>query len=150
STAEADYNSTTAHAGIGLGRTLMLREHTSFTPSVRADYTWIRDQHYTETGADALNLDVPSRSTRAMVIGVDGKLAHKLSEQTVISASLGVGYDTLNERASINAAYAGAPGAAFTTYGMDISPWMVRGGFGLTHTTASGVEITARYDAEGR
>ncbi len=150
STAEADYNSTTAHAGIGLGRTLMLREHTSFTPSVRADYTWIRDQHYTESGADALNLDVPSRSTRAMVIGVDGKLAHKLSEQTVISASLGVGYDTLNERASINAAYAGAPGAAFTTYGMDISPWMVRGGFGLTHTTASGVEITARYDAEGR
>lgn len=150
STAEADYNSTTAHAGIGLGRTLMLREHTSFTPSVRADYTWIRDQHYTESGADALNLDVPSRSTRAMVIGVDGKLAHKLGEQTVISASLGVGYDTLNERASINAAYAGAPGAAFTTYGMDISPWMVRGGFGLTHTTASGVEITARYDAEGR
>ncbi|WP_460746089.1 autotransporter outer membrane beta-barrel domain-containing protein [Microvirgula curvata] len=50
----AGYKATTAHAGIGLGRTLMLREHTSFTPSVRADYTWIRDQPYTESGADAL------------------------------------------------------------------------------------------------
>jgi len=44
----------------------------------------------------------------------------------------------------------GAPGAAFTTLGLDPSPWMARGGFGLSPTTANGIEISARYDVEFR
>ncbi|WP_082133624.1 autotransporter outer membrane beta-barrel domain-containing protein [Vogesella sp. EB] len=150
STATSEYTSYTAHAGAGLGRTYQLSAATSITPSIRADYTWIKDKAYQESGAGLLNLNVGSRDSEEFVLGLDGKISHQLSDNTSLSANLGVGYDTMAKRSSITATFAGAPGAAFTTYGLDAEPWSARAGVGLTHTTANGTEITLRYDAEHR
>jgi len=150
STATSEYTSYTAHAGAGLGRTYQLNAATSITPSIRADYTWIKDKAYQESGAGLLNLNVGSRDSEELVLGLDGKISHQLSDNTSLSANLGVGYDTMAKRSSITATFAGAPGAAFTTYGLDAEPWSARAGVGLTHTTANGTEITLRYDAEHR
>ena len=150
SVAKADFDSDTAYAGIGIGHRFALGPRTSLTPSIRADYSWIRDESYTEKGAGALNLDVDSRSSEALVIGLDGKLAHELNAQSSLIASLGVGYDTLNQRSSITAAFAGAPGAAFRSEGIKQEPWLVRGGIGTIYKAAGGLEITGRYDAEYR
>lgn len=149
-TAVADYSSLTATAGAGLGRTYSLGEATRFTPSIRADYTWIKDKGYTETGAGALNLDVRGRTSDELILAVDGKVARETSAGTTLTANLGVGYDVLNKQASITAAFAGAPGAAFTTQGLDSSPWVLRGGLGVVKTIQSGMELTVRYDAEYR
>jgi len=148
--AKADYASWTAHLGAALSHTLELDAATRFTPSVRADYTWIKDESYTEKGAAALGLHVKSRDTEAFVLGVDGEVGHKLAERTTLSANLGVGYDLINERNSITATFAGAPGAAFTTKGIDASPWLVRGGLGVSHATGKGVALSLRYDVEHR
>lgn len=150
STATSEYTSYTAHAGAGLGRTYQLSAATSITPSIRADYTWIKDKAYQESGAGLLNLNVGSRDSEEFVLGLDSKISHQLSDNTSLSANLGVGYDTMAKRSSITATFAGAPGAAFTTYGLDAEPWSARAGVGLTHTTANGTEITLRYDAEHR
>ncbi len=150
STATSEYTSYTAHAGAGLGRTYQLSAATSITPSIRADYTWIKDKAYQESGAGLLNLNVGSRDSEELVLGLDGKISHQLSDNTSLSANLGVGYDTMAKRSSITATFAGAPGAAFTTYGLEAEPWSARAGVGLTHTTANGTEITLRYDAEHR
>lgn len=56
--ASADYDSTTAHIGAGIARHFAVNDKTTITPAIRADYTWIRDQSYSETGAGALNLNV--------------------------------------------------------------------------------------------
>lgn len=148
--ARASYTSQTAHLGSGLGRTYPLNSRTSLIPSVRFDYTWIKDKAYTESGAGALNLSVNARTTEAMVIGFDGKLAHQLNDQTTLLANLGLGYDTLNQRTSITSAFAGAPGAAFVTYGIDPSPWITQAGIGAVYKTKSQMEITGRYDLEHR
>ena len=150
STASSDYDSQTAHVGVGIGRTYTLNGQTSLTPSVRADYTWIKDKGYVETGAGLLNLDVKGRSAESFVIRVDGKLAHKLNDQTTLLADLGVGYDAMIKQAAITSAFAGAPGAAFVTYGINPSPWLVRGGVGVVYKSKAGVEVTGRYDAEVR
>jgi uncharacterized protein with beta-barrel porin domain len=68
----------------------------------------------------------------------------------VLSANLGAGYDVIDEDSSITSTYAGAPGAAFKTPGMDMEPWLARAGLGLTHTLANGTEVGLRYDAEAR
>lgn len=148
--ASSDYNSWTAHAGLGLGRNYKLKQDTTFTPSLRADYTWIRDEAYTETGAGLLNLSVPGRSSKELILGLDGKLSHALGPRTLLTANLGVGYDVVNDRTSITAAYAGAPGAAFTTQGLDRGPWLAHAGLGLVHQLPGGAELTVRYDAEHR
>jgi uncharacterized protein with beta-barrel porin domain len=56
----------------------------------------------------------------------------------------------LNERASTTASFAGAPGVAFTTQGLDPSPWLGRGGFGLIGKITDTLEVTGRYDFEVR
>ncbi len=149
-TARSKYDSLTATAGVGLGKSFKLSETASFTPSVRADYTWIKDEGYSETGAGALNLNVRERSADELILAVDGKYAKELRPGTTFTANVGLGYDVLNERASITAAYAGAPGAAFTTHGLEPSPWLMRGGLGLVSQMASGMEVSLRYDAEYR
>lgn len=150
STASASYKSITAHVGVGVGRILALNANTSFTPSVRADYTWIKDQSYQENGAGALNLNVAGRSANELLLAVDGKLAHKLNEKTTFVANLGTAYTAVKGNTAIIAAFAGAPQAAFATYGMEQRPWTVRGGLGLVRKTGNGSEIALRYDAEGR
>lgn len=150
SLASSDFSSETANVGVGIGRTYRLSTQTSVTPSVRLDYTWIKDKAYSETGAGLLNLNVSGRETDALIVGADGKVAHQLNDQTTLIANLGVGYDTINKQAAITSAFAGAPSAAFVTYGIDPSPWLARGGVGGVYKTKSGLEITARYDAEYR
>lgn len=148
--AKADYDSQVFTIGAGVGQTYKLSEQTTFTPSVRADYTWIKDDSYTETGAGPLNLNVKGRSTDQLILAVDGKVSHEIEKGMTLNANLGLGYDALNDQASITAAYVGAPGVAFTTKGLDPSPWLVRGGLGIVSTTQSGMEVAARYDAEYR
>lgn len=148
--ANANYNSLSAHAGIGIGRTYPLSADNTFTPSARVDYTWIRDDGYTETGAGGLNLTVNSRTTEALVLSVDGKFTHKLSDATTFLANAGAGYDTMAKQTSLTATYAGAPGLSFTTRGIDPSPWILRGGLGIVTHTQSGMEVSARYDVEHR
>lgn len=148
--AKSDYNSTSAHVGVGFARTYPISSRTSLVPSVRADYTWIRDDSYREKDAGLLNLDVNGRSTKSFIVGIDGKVAHQLNERTTLTANLGVGYDTINERSAITAAFAGAPGAAFVTYGIDPSPWIGQAGLGLVYQASNGVEVSGRYDAEHR
>lgn len=148
--AKSDYDSLTATAGAGIGRTYTLSEGTRFTPSVRADYTWIKDDDYREKGAGALDLDVNGRTGDAFVVALDGNFSHDFAPGTTGSVNVGVGYDLANDRYALTSAYAGAPGAAFRTEGIDPSPVSLRGGAGLSHVVDSNTEVTLRYDVEHR
>nr|WP_315495505.1 autotransporter domain-containing protein [uncultured Rhodoferax sp.] len=148
--AQASYTSQTVHAGVRGSRAYAMNPQTTVVPSIRADYTWIKDSSYTETGAGLLNLAVDGRSTDALVLGADVAVDHKLSTRTSLVASAGLGYDTINKRSSITAAFAGAPGAAFTTNGMAQNPWLAQVGAGVVYKDGRGFEVTGRYDAEQR
>lgn len=149
-TAKSNYDSLTATAGVGIARTYALDERTTLIPAVRADYTWIKDDGYSERGAGLFNLNVDDQETDALVLSVESKLVHQINKDLSVDALLGVGYDTLAEQNSITASFAGAPDAAFTTDGLDPDPWILRAGVGLASTTTNGMEISARYDAEYR
>ena len=147
--AKGDYDSTTAHIGAGIARNYKLDDKTTITPVVRADYTYIRDESYTETGAGALNLKVKSHSIDELIVLAEGRLSHKFSDKAALIANAGVGYDILNGKNSITASYTGG-GAAFSTEGMDVSPWLGRAGLGLAVNVTETIDIAARYDMEAR
>jgi len=148
--ATADYRTYSAHLGAALTQQIALNSTSTLTPGLRADYSWLKSQSYSETGANALNLNVDAQKTDAFVLGADAHIQHRYSAVSRLDANFGVGYDTINKRGNIVAAYAGAPGQAFLTTGIDHSPWLLRGGIGFVHTTVNGTEIALRYDAEGR
>lgn len=148
--ATSRYSTDTAHLGIGIGRGYPLSSQTTLTPSVRVDYTWLRDRSYTETGAGALNLAVNGRTSEAFLVSTDAKVAHQLSDETTVTANVGLGYDAMSKQSSITAAFAGSGGGSFVTYGLDPRPWVVNAGIGAIYKTRSGLEMTGRYDTEHR
>lgn len=149
-TAKGSYDGYNLHAGLGIGHNLRLSEQLTFVPSARADYTWIGSDAYHEKGAGALNLKVDDNANEELLLSIDGKLNYALSQATAVNVNLGAGYDVIDEDSAITSSYAGAPGAAFHTRGMDLEPWLARAGLGLTHTLDNGSEIGLRYDAELR
>jgi outer membrane autotransporter protein len=148
-TAQSSYHSDSFHVGAGIGRSLPMNPKTSFTPSFRVDYTTIKENGYTETGAGALNLAVDGKTTDELILAVDGKLTHALSDTSTLTANLGVGYDTEAEQASLTTSFAGG-GAAFTTDGIKPSSTVLRGGLGMVLNSSDAMEFTARYDLETR
>ena len=149
SRASSSYNSWNAHVGAGIGRVFNLQPTTTFTPSLRADYTFIQDAAYTETGADALSLAVAKNSARELILSTEARLNQALTEHAMFSANLGVGYDALAQQSAITAAYVGG-GAQFVTRGMAPSRWLMRAGLGFVVTSSKAMEVSVRYDAEVR
>lgn len=147
--AQSSYGSKAVHASLGAGRTFALSEATNVTPSVRLDYTFVRNNGYTESGAGALNLRVDSANYREGLISADVKVSHMLDQHWKVVANLAAAYDVINDAAQSTSAFVGG-GPAFVTQGIKPSAWIERGGIGLIKTTANGMEFTARYDAEKR
>lgn len=145
--AASDYRGTSLHAGTGIGRVVRMSEQTSVTPSVRLDYTTVKNKAYAETGAGALNLIVGSQRAKQFILYTDAKLNYSPSAATTFSGNLGVGYDFLAEQSSVVASFAGG-GASFVTRGIDAKPLFMRAGAGITMMQTGGMEITGRYDAE--
>jgi autotransporter family porin len=150
SRASSSYDSWSANVGVGLAHTMALSEKTNFIPSIRVDYSRIRSDAYSETGAGALNLNVGKNTSDALVLGADGKVSHAISNKATLVANLGVGYDFINDRSSLTSSFAGAPTITFATQGIDPSPWLIRGGFGVVGKVTQTMEVTARYDFEAR
>jgi autotransporter family porin len=148
-TAEADYDSYTAHVGVGVGKRFELNDSSTVMPSLRADYAYIRDESYTEKGAGAINLDVGSVHSDEFILMAQTDIDHQLNDKTTLLANIGVGYDVINDDTSLTASYTGG-GTAFTTDGIDPSPWLARAGVGASFTLNDYTDITAQYDVEGR
>jgi outer membrane autotransporter protein len=149
-TATSSYASYSVHAGAGLSKDIALAPRTTFTPEVRFDYTRLRAQGYSEAGAGALNLSVDGNTASAFVLGAEGRLRQELTRHSWLNFSLGAGYDTINDRGDVVSVFAGAPGQSFATPGLDHSPWLINVGVGYTYKADSGVEVSLRYDADGR
>ena len=147
--ADSSYKTRTAHAGVAISRLMPVSGQTSFMPSLRADYTWMRDQAYVESGAGALNLNVGQRDVDEFIVGGDAKLLHQLSDRLALTGNIGAGYDVSSKAGSVTASYVGG-GPAFSTVGLTPSKWVYRGGLGMVVALASGAEMTARYDLERR
>ena len=149
SIAKGSYNGWSAHLGAALSRNYALNPATTLTPSLRADYLYLSNKGYTESGAGAMNLDIKSSNADAFILGADAKVSYALSETSKLTGNLGVGYDLINDRNAVTSAFVGG-GAAFSTKGIDQSPWVIRGGLGYVVTKNKNVEISARYDFETR
>lgn len=150
SEAQSSYSGQGVHVGAGIGRSYPLSSRSTITPSIRFDYTKIKDDAYVERGAGALNLNVNSRTGEALVIAASSKIIHRLNDDLSLIGKAGIGYDAINKRAAITSAFAGSPDASFVTYGIDSSPWLVQAGLGLAYKAKDQLEITGQYDVDYR
>jgi T5SS/PEP-CTERM-associated repeat protein len=147
--ADSSYDSYAGHVGAGVGRVFSVAASTALVPSLRADYYYVHNESYTESGAGALNLEVESSNAEDFILTLQGDLQHEMNDQLFISASLGIGYDMMNDAASLTASYVGG-GTTFTTAGLEQSPWIVTTGLAMNYSVNDTTQITASYDVQGR
>lgn len=149
-TARGEFDGWSAHLGTGLDRRYALCPQTSLIPAVRVDYTYLRDESYSETGAGALSLNVDGKESEELLLGVEGKLTHTLDKGRMLTANVGVSYDMIDDNNSSVSSFAGAPSVTFVTPGNDPSPWLTNAGVGMILGSLDTVLLTARYDIQGR
>lgn len=147
--ATADYSSYFTHFGIGMGKAVYLGESTAVTPSLRTDFTYVKDESYTESGADSLNLKVDGSSSKDLTVMLRTVLSHNAGSKVKLAANAGLGYDFLNQRQTLRASYMGG-GNSFTTRGIDHSPWLGQLGVGVALRTSETTMIGIDYDLERR
>ncbi len=147
--ANSDYDTYSFHLGGGIGRTIDLNAATRFSPAIRVDYTRLRSEGYTETGAGALNLAAKSSHLSALELGVGGTLRFRVDDSSALVADVGVAYDALNERAKVTSSFVGG-GGHFVTRGIDPSPWIGHVGLGMPITLDDRTRLVFRYDVEAR
>ena len=152
-TASSDYDSLSYHLGAGIGRTFALPRAISSTPSLRLDYTRIKEDGYSETGAGAAGLINGKRSVEQTLLAVDNRVTLPLNERQSVALNAGAAYDLMDDGATLTSAFAGEPGAVFSTAAAGQSRWLWRAGLGYTYkadTGKGGLELSTRLDGEWR
>ena len=147
--AAADYSSKGFHVGAGISKLYELQSDLKISATLRGDYTYIKDDSYTETGAGALNLSVDSNSASQFILFSGAKFVKEL-EDMKLTANLGAGYDFNAKQNSITASYAGNSSASFITKGQDTKPWVFRTGIGAVVQNYKGIEVSLNYDLEAK
>lgn len=139
-------------AKVTLGRDYAVDYGTVLTPTVFADYAHLDTAGYTETGSGA-NLVVGDTNTSALNLGVGLKAAWKLknADGSLLKPSVNVGYayDTVGDRLSTSASFAGAAAAtnpSFTTEGADVERSQFNAGAGLVYSTTDNWDLSANYN----
>lgn len=143
--ANGSYNSYAGHVGAGIKYLMPINMDNTFIPSIRADYTTVQSQAYSETGAGALNLSVSQQTYNTFIPSADLRIDHSLASKMILSANAGAGYNTLNNQVSATSAYAGG-GTTFATNGLQISPWLYNAGVGMTGQIDKNLQLNLRYD----
>lgn len=143
--ASADYDSWSGRIGAGVGRVMSLGPGVQFIPALRLDYSYLKNQKYTETGAGGLSLQVESQSSEQLVPEASAKLKYSLTNNLSLTGEAGVGYDVLTDKASVTSAFVGG-GGAFKTTGIKSSPWHLKSGAELEYTYNQQVDVSLTYD----
>jgi hypothetical protein len=149
--ASADFSSLALHGSAGVGRVYDLSPQTNVTPSVRVDYTRMRTNGYTESGATipGANLRVNASTFEELLFTADAKLTHRFDEKNKFIGNFTLGYDAMNKPIVTTSSFVGG-GPTFQTQGLDTSPWLYRLGLGFIHNDQKGLEYSIRLDLEGR
>lgn len=146
-TAEADYDSYTGHAGVGLHKPFAVGSALTLAPLLRADFTQVGAESYRESGAGGLSLNVDSQTYRELLLSAGLRSTLELAPGLRLIARGRVGYEVLDEPVSITASYA-VGGGSFITEGINVSPWLFSAGIGLAGAINDRADLDLRYDVQ--
>ena len=146
-TANSSYSSYTGHIGTGLQQYFDADDQNRFTPFLRADYLTVQSNAYSESNAGALNLNVNNQTWNELYTTAGLKWDYEFLPKIKLSTNIAAGYNVLNRQVLLTSSYAGG-GDAFTTYGLQLSPWLYSGGIGVGGMLQKDLELNIRYDVQ--
>jgi uncharacterized protein with beta-barrel porin domain len=116
-------------------------------------YSYLKEDGFTETGADSLNLVMDKRNTDALVSELGLRVFRVLDVNNGIlipELSAAWSYDFDIDDRVIRASLAGASGTSFAIAGQDVEKHGVIAGAGLTYVHQRGISTALKYKGEFR
>ncbi|BAM86087.1 conserved hypothetical protein [Bradyrhizobium oligotrophicum S58] len=142
--AGGSYRSYSGHAGVGLKARIPLQDGFALVPSLRLDYGTVRSNSYRENGAGGFSLDVDPQTYQELTTTAGLKAVYALTRQIRLTGDIGAGYNGLNQKLQIGAAFSGG-GDSFVTHGLGLSPWTYSAGLGLAAAGNDRLDLSLRY-----
>ena len=146
-TANSSYNSYTGRIGTGLQQYFDLNDKAQIIPTLRADYLTVQSNAYSESNAGPLNLNVNNQTWNELYTTAGIKFDYQFMPKVKVSTNIAAGYNLLNRQVLITSSYQGG-GDPFTTYGLQLSPWLYSGGVGIGGMIHKDIELNIRYDMQ--
>jgi outer membrane autotransporter protein len=143
-TAGGSYRSYTGHASAGIRTRVPVQDGLALIPSFRLDYGTVRSASYRESGAGGFGLNVDSQTYQELTATAGLKSLYQIAKHVRLTGDMGVGYNALNQRLQIGAAFSGG-GESFVTYGLGLSPWIYSAGLGLVAAGSDRLDLSLRY-----
>ncbi|MBT6587099.1 MAG: autotransporter domain-containing protein, partial [Gammaproteobacteria bacterium] len=132
--ARAQYGGLQSSIKAELGREFRLGNDIEITPSVSLQYNHIYISSYTESGADASNLDVDSQNFDSLYLTLKSEFSRTYEiEAGTLTPEIHIGYmyESLDEKISTTSNFNGG-GGSFKTSGFDPANHSLLAGIGLT------------------
>jgi outer membrane autotransporter protein len=124
----------------------------SLTPFGRLQVQSVTQNAFSESGANSLSLDVAQQGTNSLRSTLGAELAGELplggERKLGLALRLGWLHEFDDTRRPISAAFAGAPGNAFTVYGATPARDSAVVGFSASTAIAQATSVYLRYDGE--
>lgn len=147
--AKADYTSKVATIDLKLLRDYQINENLLLQPFVSTTYRHFTSPSYSESGADALNLEVNRFSSSEFIVGL-GTLAYlKIDDDFQLFGNANVGYDVKDDNNIVSSSYEGASGLSFDTEGLDNGRWSYDLGVGVESNVTELSDISFSYNLQG-
>lgn len=120
------------------------------TPVAEMNYTYLKEDSYTETGAGNASLRISSDDVEVLVLAVGAKLAYPVTTANEVTwipeLSLTYAYDTIGDEVEVDSNFVGVTGAAFITNGASIEQEAFKAGLKLRAFGQGNFSFAASYD----
>ncbi|GAC1323837.1 MAG: hypothetical protein NVSMB28_17470 [Collimonas sp.] len=147
--ANGAYDGRQASAYGELGYRAKLSSQLVLQPFAALHYTRLREDGFTETGAENLGLSAQSNTLNSMrsSLGVKASQDFPLSTGSItLGAQLRWMHEFMDAQAQYQATLIGAPGSGFTVKGVDFGRDAMLAGVNLSYAAAAGLKLFADYD----
>lgn len=148
-TATADYTAKTLLARTKAAKTIQLHKDLKAEFGPALSYSWFYNPSYEESGAGGMNLNVESFDSHVLIAGIESDVYWSVQENLEVVANASLGYDLINDQASVNSLFQGG-GTIFPTVGIDNSPVVYSLGIGLVKKFSDTFSLDVTYDLNGR
>ncbi|ARN74236.1 autotransporter domain-containing protein [Oceanicoccus sagamiensis] len=120
------------------------------TPKAEMNYTYLREDSYSETGAGNVGLDISTEDVEVLVLGVGFKAAYPYTTANEVTwipeISIDYMYDTVGDEVEVDSNFVGVTGAAFITNGANVEKESWKFGLKLRTFSQGNFSFAVGYD----
>ncbi len=142
----ATYDSFTAAVGANFTHSTNFRRNIDIKIGIGIDYHYLKNNAYTEQGANSLDLKINAQSIERLIPSAVASGLYHFSENLAIEASLGLAYNLFDKQVALTSEFVNIAGTAFQTESLTQSSVFAKTGLNLVYKCNNRVDISLGYD----